>query len=64
LTAIVLLKKGEELLARAFQQEYDHLEGTNDQGSNEPAVPRFEPRRRLKELLDENNETEPLPEDG
>lgn len=50
-------EEGEELLARAFQHEYDHLEGTmiKDRMSRPSKI---RARRRLKELLDEYKETD------
>lgn len=50
-------EEGEGLLARAFQHEYDHLEGTmiKDRMSR-PA--KIRARRKLKQMLDEYEETD------
>lgn len=50
-------EEGEGLLARAFQHEYDHLEGMMIKDRMSRAA-KIRARRRLKEMLDHYNESE------
>ena len=50
-------EEGEGLLARAFQHEYDHLEGVMIKDRMSRAS-KIRARRRLKQLLDDYNETD------